>query len=528
MIAFGAPLWLVGLIPAIAFVLWAGRVGRSPVSAAQHRLAKGARSTAMALVLVALAQPTIALQDDRRSVLFLVDRSDSVSAAAAAAQDAYLEAALADTAPNEYSALAVFGSEVRVDSSLAAAAPFTDIRAVVDGSRTDVSGALAAGAALLPTSGSRRIVLLTDAVPTTGDPRPAGQDLAEQGIVVDVVTFDTGRGPDALVEAVRMPSTARVGDNVTSTIIVRSNQDGPAILAVAAGDSRETIDVELVSGTNEIEVTTRVEQQGFLNVGPRSSTHRSTASRQTTGHRVSPEFSGARPWPLSKAGRAEADQLVAALTAVGMVVSETQTIPTDAELLAYDAVVLVNVPAPGPGDVDRLRAYVEDLGRGLVVVGRRPGVRPRRVSGQCPRGPTACPLQPRRLATPPAGGRGFGDRHIRVHGSVPLQRRPVRRGWCQQNRHFEGRSRAGHRRPHVPGSGGRGRLWCGDRLGDSARRNPFCDRRGSGARNPHPERRNNRHRPAASKRQPLPSTVSRRESAILFCSPMDGTRTRHR
>ena len=367
MIAFGAPLWLVGLIPAIAFVLWAGRVGRSPVSAAQHRLAKGARSTAMALVLVALAQPTIALQDDRRSVLFLVDRSDSVSAAAAAAQDAYLEAALADTAPNEYSALAVFGSEVRVDSSLAAAAPFTDIRAVVDGSRTDVSGALAAGAALLPTSGSRRIVLLTDAVPTTGDPRPAGQDLAEQGIVVDVVTFDTGRGPDALVEAVRMPSTARVGDKVTSTIIVRSNQDGPAILAVAAGDSRETIDVELVSGTNEIEVTTRVEQQGFLNVAAVLDAPFDSQPANNRAQGVTRVLGSAAVAVVE--GRAgEADQLVAALTAVGMVVSETQTIPTDAELLAYDAVVLVNVPAPGPGDVDRLRAYVEDLGRGLVVV----------------------------------------------------------------------------------------------------------------------------------------------------------------
>ena len=38
-------------------------------------------------------------------------------------------------------------------------------------------------------------------------------------------------------------------------------------------------------------------------------------------------------------------------------------------LLRYDAAVLVNVPAPSPEVSETLRGFVEDLGRGLVVVG---------------------------------------------------------------------------------------------------------------------------------------------------------------
>ena len=52
----------------------------------------------------------------------------------------------------------------------------------------------------MPSEGSRRVVLLTDLVPTTGDARAAARRLAEAGIAVDVVELDTARSADALVE----------------------------------------------------------------------------------------------------------------------------------------------------------------------------------------------------------------------------------------------------------------------------------------------------------------------------------------
>ena len=71
--------------------------------------------------------------------------------------------------------------------------------------------ALRGAAAVLPTEGSRRIVVLTDAVETTGNARAAARELADQGIAVDVVQLDTGRASDALVTRIDAPVVVRAG-----------------------------------------------------------------------------------------------------------------------------------------------------------------------------------------------------------------------------------------------------------------------------------------------------------------------------
>ena len=65
----------------------------------------------------------------------------------------------------------------------------------------------------------------------------------------------------------------------------------------------------------------------------------------------------------------EADDLVRALEAGGMEADLRRSIPTESDLLTYDAVVLVNVDQPGTEDSENLAAFVEELGRGLVVIG---------------------------------------------------------------------------------------------------------------------------------------------------------------
>ena len=368
MIRFGQPAWLLGVVPAVLFVVLATRSTRIAVAKSQHRLAVVARAVAVTLVLMALAQPTIRSADDTRSVLFLVDRSESMSAAAVAVQDAFVDAAMLAGGPEDLAAVAVFGSDVRVDSSLSPAGRRPPIRAVVDGDGTDLAGALRTTAALLPTSGSRRIVVLTDGVATTEDPRPAVQDLADRGIAVDVVTLETGRGPDALVESVRLPAATRIGENVTATVTVRSNQNGPATLDVTIGDETQQIATDLSSGSNEIEVSTVVSDEGFLTVTAEVDAAFDEQPANNRAQGVS-RVLGSAAIAVVEGREGEADQLVAALEAGGMTAVEVTAIPDDAALLSYDAVVLVNVAAPEAAEVERLRAFVEDLGRGLVVVG---------------------------------------------------------------------------------------------------------------------------------------------------------------
>lgn len=369
MISFGEAWWLLAAVPVVALAVWVSRRGRVPVPAIQRRIALGARTTALLLVVSALAQPALSLADDQRTVLFLVDRSASMSAGALDAQAAYLDDALAEAGPTDLSAIAVFGGDVRVDAALAEGRVGADvIRAVVDDSATDLAGALRAAEALLPSSGSRRIVVLTDSVATTGDPRPVAQGLGEAGIAVDIVPLEAGRGPDVLVEAIRMPPVARLGDSVTATVVTRSNQAGSALLDVVIGEEVRSIPVEVEAGVNEFEVATEVDATGFLQVTAEVRAEFDTVAGNNRAQGLTRVIGPARV-AVVEGVPGEADQLIQALTAAGLDAVETSTVPDAAGLLAIDALVLVNVAAPDSDTADRIRAFVEDLGRGLVVVG---------------------------------------------------------------------------------------------------------------------------------------------------------------
>ena len=261
---FEDPFWLLLLAPAALAVIWLARAGTPTVPARQHRWAVAARMGTLALVIVAAAQPTFALEVPERAVLFLLDRSASIPSAARAEQEALVAAALDESRPGDLAGVAIFGDGLKVDTALAQDRRPEPVRTTVEDSATDLAAALRAAAVLLPTEGSRRIVVFTDGVETEGDARSAAADLAEQGIAVDVVPSAAGRGPDAVAEAVRVPSTARVGESIQSTIVVRANAAGPAQIFVQAGDGElEVLDVQLAGGPQRVHRRVSRHRSGF-------------------------------------------------------------------------------------------------------------------------------------------------------------------------------------------------------------------------------------------------------------------------
>ncbi len=366
---FEDPWWLLLLVPAAFAVILAARAGTPTVPARQHRWAVAARLGTMALVIVAAAQPTFSLEVPERAVLFLLDRSASIPPAARAQQESLVAAALAGSRPGDLAGVAIFGEELKIDTALAQDRQPEPVRTTVKDSATDIAAALRAAAVLLPTEGSRRIVLFTDGVETEGDSRSAVADLAEQGIAVDVVPLTSGRGPDAIAEGVRVPSTARVGETIQATVVVRANAAGPARIFVQAGDGEvDALDVELQAGRNEFTIAYPAADPGFLRIGARVSASFDTRLENDIAEGLVRVLGPAQIAVVEgKAG--DGVDLVAALRAGGRNVDLLNTIPSDNGLLSYDAVVLVNVAAPAGQDAERLAAYVEDLGRGLVVVG---------------------------------------------------------------------------------------------------------------------------------------------------------------
>lgn len=367
--SFGVPLALLGIPPAVALVLWIAIRGHRNVPERQFKVATIMRATGLVLLIVALAQPSISFGSDQRTVVFLLDRSASIDPTARSAQESYVREALSLQGSLDRSGVAVFGADVKLDSAVSEQTTLGDLTTVIDDSATDIGGALTALGAVLPTEGSRRIVLITDGTDTAGNAREASAILGEDGIAVDVVQLAAGSRFDVLIRSVRARPTARVGDTISVNIEIESSISGPATIAVDSGVGEpQTVVVDLVVGTQEVGVEIQATKPGFTRV---------KAAVVAAGDEV-PENNGGEagvrvlgaPLVLIVEGKAgDADQIRDALLANDVVVVRGTQIPADEQLATYDGVVLVNVPAPPASDVTRLKRYVEDLGRGLVVVG---------------------------------------------------------------------------------------------------------------------------------------------------------------
>lgn len=363
------PWWLAALPLALGVVWLVARWGARSVPRRQHRLAVGIRLAGVGLLVLAAAQPVLGLPVDRKAVLFLVDRSDSIGAEAAAAQESFVSAAFRSGRPGDQTGVVVFGSEVRVDSALASGRQPAPILTEVDGSATDLAGALRAAASLLPSEGSRRVVVLTDLVETTGDARRAAVELADQGISVDVMALDTLRSADALVDTVSLPAVSRQGDRVPVSVVVRSTTAGGGELLVRSGqDEERVIPVNLQPGRNVVTFDVAAEETGFIAVDVAIRTGFDTRPENDAAQGLTRVLGPARVAVVEgKSG--EAEELALALAAGGLVVDTLAGVPGPDELLEYDAVVLVNIGQPDHEDAANLASFVEELGRGLVVVG---------------------------------------------------------------------------------------------------------------------------------------------------------------
>ncbi len=365
---FVVPLVLL-LIPPGVWLIWKiGASGVRRVPLRQHRWSIVARSIAFALLVAAVAQPAAVRAVEDKTVFFLLDRSDSIGADARAVQERIVNDALGEAGPTDRVGVGVFGAGLEVDTALTIGLDSISIGAVSEGAATDVEASLRSAASLLPSEGSRRIVVLTDLVETSGDARAAARELAADGVAVDVISLSTARSADVLVESVRLPATARVGDTVTARIAVRSNQAGQATLDIDAGGDTLRQTVELEGGSQVIEVEVPVTDPGALSVEVTVDADFDTRAENNSAQGVS-RVLGPATVAVVEAVDGEAEALTAALEASGLVVDELGAVPDEGRLLGYDAVVLVNVPQPDNASAQRLASYVEDLGRGLVVVG---------------------------------------------------------------------------------------------------------------------------------------------------------------
>jgi Mg-chelatase subunit ChlD len=363
-LSFAQPqvLWFLALLPVLVPLLVWARLRRTRVSLRAGVLL--VRIAVIGLLLGALAAPTLRPTGHARAMVFAVDVSDSVAADQQAFANAWIDQAVAQLPPGSHWNRVEFGERPQMIASGADQHP--------GGSSTDLAAALKLAGSLLPSdpSTSPEIVLFTDGWPTSG-PSPT-EDLPP-GIAVSHVALPASSSTQKLVTVIHefdAPPTARSGDRIDLSLDLQSSAPVDAQLRVWL-DSTTVADepVHLEPGDTRLTFQQRLGAAGFsaaraeLQVGSQISRMSSTIVVKPAGQVL-----------VLEDDPNQADALVSLLNADGLQVDRrpSSSLPPSASSLSqYDGAVLVNTPATSLSlDQQRtLVSFVQDLGRGLMVVG---------------------------------------------------------------------------------------------------------------------------------------------------------------
>ncbi|HMQ15655.1 MAG TPA: VWA domain-containing protein, partial [Phycisphaerae bacterium] len=386
------PLWLL-LLALAPLVLAIGRRSLAGLGGLRGWSATGVRCGVVALLVLALSGPERVHVTDDQTVVFVLDRSDSIPSDLTAAALEFVRQATDALRPGrDRAALVSFAGQPLIERLPHGAGIDGPLGPVSKPGRTDIAAGLRMGMALFPPNAARRVVLLSDGNETSGDAAAEGAAFAGAGVPIDVAPLRYRHEAEILVERLTAPSIARPEEAINLSLIVRSERRAAALIALfhdeaplALADGPGTaIEVELEPGFNRytFPVTPRsAAVHRFRAVVTPVRAGDDTIVANNEG-RAFTTVAGAETALVLCEGAAEPATpdgdavlaLAAALRQAGMDcrVAGLEAQELDAAALSGCAlVVLSNVSGLALGEQGQraLASYVRDLGGGLIAVG---------------------------------------------------------------------------------------------------------------------------------------------------------------
>lgn len=386
-------LWLLpaAVLPFLVLV-----VRRSLVDVPRWQIALQlfARLLVLGAVSLALAQPTLQSPIRGKTVVFVVDVSDSVDDTQVASARDLVAAGLDQLTAEEEDdlarpdrtrlALVTYAARAHVAKPTTEAELSDAMQRVEDeGLASDHAGALRLAAALVDPQTEGRVVLVTDGAGSLAereDLAAAARELERRGITLHTRSFPPAARGDVLVEGVHLPDELRVGQTFEVVIDLVSTDEGTVTLHLDKDGEPNKLapetEVELGGGHQQIKMLARVTEPGPVVFSARLDTSALPEGRnRSTGNdeaAVAAEVRG-RPRVLL-AGEGSGSHLARALKVDHLHVEGVAAadIPADLEeMRKWDLVIFSDVSAGSVSAEQRLAldSYVRDHGGGFIMIG---------------------------------------------------------------------------------------------------------------------------------------------------------------
>jgi hypothetical protein len=344
-----------------------------PLPPSRARLSLGLRILMVLLLTGSLAGFQFQTTPAAQSLMVAADLSASVQTALDA-ETATVQRILAERKGDDRAGLLSFGRDPQVEVNVSSDPQFAYFQSQPNRNYTDLGAALQLAGSILPTNTRRHIVVVSDGQANLGDAVGEARLLHAEGVRVDTVALPVPTGPEAYVDSISSPSSLGQGEQAPVQAVIVSNVATTATVRWLLDNTLLTEgQVALVNGETTINQTVKPTVPGFHSVRVVIDPLQDTYSENNVGEALIQVVGPARVL-LVEQTIGDAASLEAALRSTGLLetaITPDQLPKSAADLAAYQAVVLVNIPAAslGADGMALLQAATRDLGTGLVVLG---------------------------------------------------------------------------------------------------------------------------------------------------------------
>ncbi len=397
-LSFARPeaLWLGFLVAAV----WAMTLlTRQEVTVRRRIVSAGLRTLIVALIVAAIAGPSLDRKVKRSAVVYLVDVSASVPDESLRSAAAWIQESAAALGEEDLASVIAYDGETR---PVVRPTPVADLDLVPDGatasevaaffgrgreevtSRTDLEGALLTAAAFVPEGWSGRVVVLSDGNENRGRAADEAARLAARGVTVSTVPLDrpAEEAPDALLEMIAFPSArVREGEPIEGRVIAHATREIEGTLRIYRNGVLEmSREMTLQPGKNPpITFTQQIDEKG-LYAFEAFFTAKGDGRPQNNRAIGFLSVEGSPRVLIIEEKEAEARHLASALKRSRMTVTVRNAagVPrTMTDLEGFDVVIFSDVPAISAqtsvsistDQMALIRDYVHEFGGGFIMVG---------------------------------------------------------------------------------------------------------------------------------------------------------------
>lgn len=382
---FDQPVWLALVVVCGALVVWIGRQSLSGMGTTARRVALGVRLVVILLIAAALARPSWRREAENVNVTVILDKSESVPKDLQRSAESWLrEASRRYRAGDLISRIAV-AREALVQNLPASPADEADAIQLAGTDGTNLAEAGRLGMATKPADTANRLLFVSDFNETIGDVRSFADTAAAAGVPIDVVILPYNHENEVIVDRVVVPSTARMGQNVNLRVLITSLKPTTGRLTLLINGEPVDLDadgpglsrrVALDEGLNALWVPISLPRAGpqtFRAVFEPDDPAADSIKENNESLAVTFVQSEGRVLIIAP-DTSEAEPIDRALTESRIaceVITPAQAPQSLIELQAWDAVIMVNTPSDQIAMrlQEELKAYVHDLGGGLMMVG---------------------------------------------------------------------------------------------------------------------------------------------------------------